>query len=64
MSLRTPFNYPTFAHVTIQSFNGWAVTAVDSLDTMHMMGLEQEYKRAMTAVHDTNFTLPTVSDIL
>lgn len=47
------------SNTSINNFNGWAVTAVDSLDTMHMMGLEQEYKRAMTAVHDTNFTLPT-----
>lgn len=31
---------------------------------MHIMGLEQEYKRAMTAVHNSNFSLPTVSDVL
>jgi hypothetical protein len=59
-----PFNYPTSTHVTTRSFNGWAVTAVDSLDTMHIMGLEQEYKRAMTAVYNASFSLPTVSDAL
>jgi hypothetical protein len=31
---------------------------------MHIMGLEQEYKRAMAAVHNSNFSLPTVSDVL
>lgn len=29
------------------SFNGWGVSALDSLDTMIIMGLEDEYERAM-----------------
>jgi len=42
------------------SFNGWGVTAVDSLDTMLMMDLQPEYNRAMSVVHNANFSLPTV----
>ncbi|KAG0699899.1 glycoside hydrolase family 47 protein [Suillus ampliporus] len=46
------------SNMSIDNFNGWAVTAVDSLDTMLIMGLDEEYKRAMSAVHNANFSLP------
>lgn len=42
------------------SFNGWGVTAVDSLDTMLLMGLQDEYARAIPMVTATNFSLPAV----
>lgn len=42
------------------SFNGWGVTAVDSLDTMLLMGLEDEFARAIPMVTSTNFSLPAV----
>lgn len=42
------------------SFNGWGVTVIDSLDTMLIMGLEEEYMRAMPMIKATNFSLPSV----
>jgi hypothetical protein len=43
------------------SFNGWGVTAIDSLDTMLLMGLEDEYTRALPMISHSNFSLPSVS---
>ncbi|KAG8887664.1 hypothetical protein FRB98_009226 [Tulasnella sp. 332] len=36
-------------------FNGWGVTAVDSLDTMLMMGFEEEYQRGIDLVEKTQY---------
>ncbi|KAF8452325.1 glycoside hydrolase family 47 protein [Boletus edulis BED1] len=41
------------------NFNGWGVTSVDSLDTMLLMGLEDEYARALPVISQTNFSLPS-----
>ncbi|KAJ7289221.1 glycoside hydrolase family 47 protein [Mycena rebaudengoi] len=38
-------------------FNGWGVSATDSLDTMLIMGLDAEYARALEQVRKTHFTL-------
>lgn len=43
----------------VSNFNGWGVTAVDALDTMLLMGLEDEYKRALSIVNIANFTRST-----
>ncbi|KAH7930222.1 glycoside hydrolase family 47 protein [Leucogyrophana mollusca] len=48
---------------SINNFNGWGVTAVDSLDTMLLMGLQEEYKRALPMVRQTNFSLPENFDV-
>ncbi|EIW79097.1 glycoside hydrolase family 47 protein [Coniophora puteana RWD-64-598 SS2] len=40
-------------------FNGWGVTAVDSLDTMLLMGLNEEFERALPIVQNSNYSLPT-----
>ncbi|PFH51966.1 glycoside hydrolase family 47 protein [Amanita thiersii Skay4041] len=40
----------------INNFNGWGVTAFDSLDTMLLMGLQDEYSRALDIVRQANFT--------
>ncbi|KAJ3720975.1 glycoside hydrolase family 47 protein [Lentinula raphanica] len=40
------------------NFNGWGVTMYDSLDTMLLMGLENEYDRALPFVERSVFTLP------
>ena len=48
----------------LPSFNGWGVTAVDSLDTMLLMGLEDEYTRALPIISQSNFSLPTVRSLL
>jgi mannosyl-oligosaccharide alpha-1,2-mannosidase len=36
-------------------FCGWAATAVDSLDTLLIMGLEDEYKKTVEATYDVKF---------
>ncbi|KAJ6483716.1 glycoside hydrolase family 47 protein [Mycena vitilis] len=40
-------------------FNGWGVTTVDSLDTMLVMKLDEEYSRALAQVSEMRFFLPT-----
>ncbi|KII87481.1 glycoside hydrolase family 47 protein [Plicaturopsis crispa FD-325 SS-3] len=41
-------------------FNAWGVTLFDSLDTMLMMGLQDEFKRALPRVQKATFNLPLV----
>ncbi|KAF8159581.1 glycoside hydrolase family 47 protein [Crassisporium funariophilum] len=41
---------------TINNFNGWGVTAFDSLDTMLLMGLEEEFQRALEIVKSADFS--------
>ncbi|TCD63845.1 hypothetical protein EIP91_004887 [Steccherinum ochraceum] len=38
-------------------FNGWGVTIYDSMDTMLLMGLTDEFTRALDHVSRTNFTI-------
>ena len=40
-------------------FNGWGVTAFDSLDTMILLGFDEEFKRALELVRKTNFVPKT-----
>ncbi|KAJ7044145.1 glycoside hydrolase family 47 protein [Mycena alexandri] len=40
------------------NFNGWGVTALDSLDTMLLMNLDEEYDRALAQLSETSFLLP------
>jgi len=42
------------------SFNGWGLTAFDSLDTMLIMGLEDEYRKGLTVVKQANFSVSKV----
>lgn len=46
------------SNASTNSFNKWGVTAVDSLDTMLLMGLKDEYERALPMIMNTNFSLP------
>ncbi|KAI6010682.1 glycoside hydrolase family 47 protein [Pisolithus orientalis] len=46
------------SNASTNSFNQWGVTAVDSLDTMLLMGLKDEYERALPMIMNTNFSLP------
>ncbi|KAF8661347.1 hypothetical protein AX16_001442 [Volvariella volvacea WC 439] len=41
----------------VNNFNGWGVTAFDSLDTMILMDLQPELQRAMKIVERANFTV-------
>ncbi|KAG6374849.1 glycoside hydrolase family 47 protein [Boletus reticuloceps] len=51
------------SNTSIDNFNGWGVTVVDSLDTMLLMGLEDEYARAIPIVTATNFSLPVNTNV-
>ena len=38
------------------SFNGWGLTLIDSLDTMWIMGLQNEFEDSLSTVANLNFT--------
>jgi mannosyl-oligosaccharide alpha-1,2-mannosidase len=38
------------------TFGGWAATLVDSLDTLHMMGLLDEFNHAVSAIGSIDFS--------
>jgi mannosyl-oligosaccharide alpha-1,2-mannosidase len=38
------------------TFGGWAATLVDSLDTLWIMGMEQEFEQAVKALNQIDFT--------
>ncbi|KAE9988219.1 hypothetical protein EG328_000175 [Venturia inaequalis] len=44
-------------------FNGWGATLIDSLDTMWIMGLTDEFEEALEMVKKTNFKTSRRSDI-
>ncbi|WPH04272.1 putative endoplasmic reticulum mannosidase mnl2 [Acrodontium crateriforme] len=44
-------------------FNGWGATLVDSLDTLYIMGMEQEFEEAVNAVESIDFTTSPRADI-
>jgi mannosyl-oligosaccharide alpha-1,2-mannosidase len=44
-------------------FAGWAATLVDSLDTLWIMGLKEEFDEAVKAVETIDFTTSTRNDI-
>ncbi|KAF9446193.1 glycoside hydrolase family 47 protein [Macrolepiota fuliginosa MF-IS2] len=46
----------------INNFNGWGVTAFDSLDTMLIMGLEDEYQKGLGVVRQANFSMAQSQD--
>ena len=53
-SLNLPPCYKTDTLV-IYSFNGWGVTAIDSLDTMLLMGLEPQAQRVIEHIAKLDF---------
>ena len=44
-------------------FCAWGATLVDSLDTLYMMGLEEEFEEAVEAVKEIDFTTSPRNDI-
>lgn len=44
--------------------NGWGLTAFDSLDTMLIMGLDEEYEHGLSVVRQANFSVSRVRSIL
>ena len=43
------------------SFNGWGVTMVDSLSTMLLMGLDDEFARALPIIEKFDFVAKKVT---
>ena len=46
-----------------QVFGGWAATLVDSLDTLHIMGMDGELKEAITAAASIDFSRSTENNV-
>ncbi|KAK4549177.1 hypothetical protein LTR36_007635 [Oleoguttula mirabilis] len=44
-------------------FNGWGATLVDSLDTLWIMGMQEEFDEAVEAVREIDFTTSPRADI-
>lgn len=44
-------------NTSVDNFNGWGVSIVDSLDTMLLMGLEDEFNRALPIIEKIDFVL-------
>jgi len=44
----------------IRSFNGWGLTIVDSLDTMWLMGLYDEFDAGLAVVANVTFDMKPV----
>ncbi|KAL0947748.1 hypothetical protein HGRIS_013828 [Hohenbuehelia grisea] len=42
------------------NFNGWGVSMIDSLDTMWIMGLHDEFNKSLEAVSKLTFSVPKV----
>lgn len=40
----------------LSSFGGWAATLVDALDTLWIMGMKSEFREAVDAIRDIDFT--------
>ncbi|KAA6411477.1 MAG: mannosyl-oligosaccharide alpha-1 [Lasallia pustulata] len=47
----------------VQSFGGWAATYVDTLDTLLVMGLEQDFEAALKDLNEIDFTTSTLNII-
>lgn len=45
------------------SLGGWAATLIDSLDTLLIMGLNEEFEAALKAVHSVDFSTPKQTTI-
>jgi hypothetical protein len=39
------------------AFGGWAATLVDTLDTLHIMGMTQDFDIAVAATKDIDFSI-------
>jgi mannosyl-oligosaccharide alpha-1,2-mannosidase len=46
-----------------QTFGGWAATLVDALDTLWIMGMREDFERAVSAVATIDFTTSTDTQI-
>ncbi|KAH8832926.1 glycoside hydrolase family 47 protein [Flagelloscypha sp. PMI_526] len=61
------YEYNAFGHDELRplsnkakdNFNGWGVTIYDSLDTLILLGMDQEYETALRHVEKATFPMPT-----
>lgn len=58
-TVRIAHNIRIFS-LLFDSFNGWGVTLVDSLDTMLIMGLYDEFYDSMSVISSMSFALKNV----
>ena len=49
------------AYFFVHSFNGWALSHIESLDTLWLMGLYEEFDGSLAVIANTTFSLPPVS---
>ncbi|KAL8920314.1 MAG: hypothetical protein Q9172_004546 [Xanthocarpia lactea] len=47
----------------VTTFGGWGATLVDSLDTLWMMGLKDDFEDAIQAVNEMDFSTPKLEEI-
>lgn len=47
----------------VDSFSGWGATLVDSLDSLVIMGLDDEFKLALEAIQEIDFTTTMSKDV-
>ncbi|KAH9951163.1 glycoside hydrolase [Amylocystis lapponica] len=47
------------SNMSVDNFNGWGVSVIDSLDTMILMGLTDEFERALPLVEQAEFKTPS-----
>ncbi|KAF2459644.1 glycoside hydrolase family 47 protein [Lineolata rhizophorae] len=45
------------------TFGGWAATLIDTLDTLYIMGMEEEFREAVAAVDTVDFSTSTLETI-
>ena len=45
----------------VRSFNGWCLSYIESLDTLWVMGLYEEFDGALAVVTNITFFMPAVS---
>ncbi|EKM81658.1 hypothetical protein AGABI1DRAFT_54540 [Agaricus bisporus var. burnettii JB137-S8] len=50
------------SNTSTDNMNGWGLTAFDSLDTMLIMGLDEEYEHGLSVVRQANFSVSRSSD--
>lgn len=45
------------------TFVGWAATLVDTLDTLYIIGLKDEFKEALKALEQVDFSKPNLDHV-
>lgn len=57
-------DFVALSGVTARSFNGWCLSYIESLDTLWLMDLYEEFDGALAVVSNITFSMPAVSKII